>query len=200
VRGRLIEVQTEAENRPHFTVTTVVARSGQVIRKIENAWQHALQRREDFDLARSQIDRQHDRVVATLTDLATAPPRVEAAPVDGKLLGWAGSFLAEQVRDQAGAVMTAALLRRTHRELVEQYPALKAFRISEDGRVLLGAPAELPAAAVEAVAAWCVSFLREGALLVPRLASMRVRPATRMMESELDKAGFYAAVEAISSR
>ena len=199
VRGRSFQVQTEAENKPFFTVTTVIARAGQVIRKIENAWQHPLQRREDQELARGQIDRQHDRVVATLADLATPPAPVASAPVDGELLAWAASFLGEQVRDHAGAVMTAALLRRTHRELVPRFATLKAFRVSEDGRVSLDArkaPA-VTAEAVPAVAAWCLAFLREGVLLVPKLAGLKVRLATRMMEAELEKAGFYDALAAL---
>jgi DNA-binding response OmpR family regulator len=191
VRGRSLQVQTEAENKPNFTVTTVVASGGKVVRKIENAWQHALHRRDDLDLARSQIDRQHERVVATLNDLAA--PKPEAAGADGGLMAWAATFLAEQVRDHAGAVMTAALLRRTHRELLPRHPALRSWRVSEDGRVsFAGGSADL---ALEAVAAWVAAFLGEGGQLVPKLAGLKVRAATRMMEAELEKAGFYAALE-----
>jgi hypothetical protein len=183
-------VQTEAENKPNFTVTTVVASSGKVVRKIENAWQHPLQRRDDLDLARSQIDRQHERVVATLNHLAA--PKPEAAAADGGLMAWAATFLAEQVRDHAGAVMTGALLRRTHRELLARHPALRAWRVSEDGRVSFAGGS---AADVEAVACWVAAFLREGGQLVPKLAGLKVRASTHMMEAELEKAGFYAALE-----
>ena len=119
VRGQDIQVQTEGENRPEFTVTTVVARDGQVMRKMQSAWHHPFKRREDQEVARTQIDRQHDRVVAMLQGLAAeaAPVPVPTAPaaalgVDPSLLAWALSFVAEQVRDHLGAVMTLALLRR----------------------------------------------------------------------------------------
>jgi len=107
VRGQDIQVQTEGENRPEFTVTTVVAREGQVMRKVQSAWHHPFKRREDQEVARTQIDRQHDRVVAMLQGLSVevgSPVPVPTAPaaalgVDPSLLAWAISFVAEQVRD-----------------------------------------------------------------------------------------------------
>jgi CheY-like chemotaxis protein len=78
-RGGSLQIQTEGENRPHFTVTTVVMRRGQVLRRIENGWEHALQRRGDELLAKRQIDEQHDQVVASLRDAAfegTAGPLI----------------------------------------------------------------------------------------------------------------------------
>jgi CheY-like chemotaxis protein len=188
VPGGAVQVQTEAENRPDFTVTTVVARAGQVIRKIESAWGHPLQRREDVEAARLQIDRQHDRVVATLKGLGT---------VDAALLAWACSFVAEQVRNLLGSVMTVTLLRRTHRRLLKERDVLRVFRVAEDGRVVAEGPGLGPAA-VGAVADWIVSFLAESAQLAEKAAGIRVRQVTRMMESDLDAIGFYAAVDAAS--
>jgi CheY-like chemotaxis protein len=198
VRGHEIVVQTEGENRPHFTVTTVVARSGQVLRRIESAWQHALQRREDQELARSQIDRQHDRVVATLRELEVpaAPPAAAPGPrVDASLLAWALSFVAEQARDHLGAVMMGAVLRRSLRETAPAHAVLRAFRVSEDGRVTVADPAAASGPeAVAAVAAWTRSFLEAAAALVDRIGSLRVRSVTRMMETELDRCRFYDAL------
>ncbi|HEX6737338.1 MAG TPA: response regulator [Vicinamibacteria bacterium] len=196
VRGREIVVQTEGENKPHFTVTTVVARGGQVLRRIESAWQHALQRREDQELARAQIDRQHERVVATLRELElpAAPAPAGAGPgVDASLLAWALSFVAEQARDHLGAVMEGALLRRSLRETAPQHPALRAFRVAEDGRVLVGdAAAASGPEAVAAVAAWTAAFLESAAALVDRIRALRVRSVTRMMEADLERCGYYA--------
>jgi hypothetical protein len=167
-------------------VTTVVARGGQVLRKIESAWAHPLQRREDLEAARLQIDRQHDRVVATLKGLGT---------VDAALLAWACSFVAEQVRNLLGSVMTVTLLRRTHRRLLKERDVLRVFRIAEDGRVVAEGPGLGPAA-VTAVAAWIVSFLAESAQIAEKAAAIRVRQVTRLMESDLDAIGFYAALDA----
>src|SRR5207244_447397 len=122
----------------------------------------ALRRREDHDVARAQIDRQHDRVLAMLQGLSAeaAPVPVPTAPaaalgVDPSLLAWALSFVAEQVRDHLGAVMTVALLRASYRRVASRRPAVRSFRVAEDGRVIpSAAEALLPPAAVEAVAAW----------------------------------------------
>lgn len=200
VRGQEIVVQTEGENRPHFIVTTVVAREGQVLRRIESAWQHALQRREDQELARSQIDRQHDRVVATLRELQV-PAADPDARVDASLLAWALSFVAEQARDQLGAVMTCAVLRRSHRDTAGTQPVLRAFRVSEDGRVTVSdvATAARPEA-VKALAEWTGAFLEAAAALVDRIGTLRVRGVTRMMEAELERCGFYAALDAVPGR
>jgi len=59
--------------------------------------------------------------------------------------------------------------------------------------------ATLPAAGVAAVAAWVNSFLAEAGTLVDKAGRIRVRLATRMMETDLDKLGFYAALEGPSS-
>ena len=199
VRGREVQVQTEAGNRPLFTVTTILARDGQVLRKIESAWHHALKRREDVELARAQIERQHERVVATLRELGRDTPRAgEAAgeTVDPSLLAWALSFVSEQVRHHLGAVMAVALLRRTHKALAREQPVLRSFRVAEDGRVQVeGAPGPLPPAVVAAVAGWTAAFINAAAELVERVRALRLRTVTRMMEAELERVGFYAACE-----
>jgi CheY-like chemotaxis protein len=202
VRGQEIAIETEGRNRPDFTVTTVVMRAGQVLRKIESAWQHPLNRREDLALARAQIVRQHERVVAELSDL-TAPTASPAAggEVEGSLLAWAVSFVAEQARHHLGAVMTVALLRKTHRAAVRDRPLLRSFRVSEDGRVApdRDGPARLPADAVPAVAGWVAAFLRAASEIVAKVGNVRVRAVTHMLEGELEKCGFYVAFERASS-
>jgi hypothetical protein len=199
VRGQEVQVQTEASNRPLFTVTTILARDGQVLRKIESAWHHALKRREDVELARAQIERQHERVVSTLRELGREAPRAAEAggeTVDPSLLAWALSFISEQVRHHLGAVMAVALLRRTHRALARDQPVLRSFRVAEDGRVLRdGEPGPLPPAVVGAFAAWTAAFINAAAELVERVRALRLRTVTRMMEAELERVGFYAACE-----
>lgn len=207
VRGQDIQVQTEGENRPEFTVTTVVARDGQVMRKVQSAWHHPFKRREDHDVARTQIDRQHERVLAMLQGLSTeaASVPVPTAPaaalgVDPSLLAWALSFVAEQVRDHLGAVMTVALLRASFKRVATRRPAVRSFRVAEDGRVIPSSlEALLPPAAVEAVAAWTADFLSSAGEVVDRAGGIRLRQATRMMEAELEKVGFYAAFDAVAA-
>lgn len=204
VRGKSVQVQTEAENRPNFTVTTVVARGGHILRKSETAWQHPLQRREDVDFARAWIDRQHGRVLEMIRQLGSgaapepAAPVTPASRVDASLLAWAVSFIGEQVREHLGSVMTVALLRRTHRASAREREVLRAFRVGEDGRVVPepAGGSSPPPQAVSAVASWVASFLKEATEIVGKVASIPVRQVTRMMEGELEKCGFYAAFEA----
>ena len=201
VRGQEIAIETEGRNRPDFTVTTVVMRAGQVLRKIESAWQHPLNRREDLALARAQIVRQHERVVAELQDLTAVPSPAAAGDVEASLLAWALSFVAEQARHHLGAVMTVALLRQTHRAAAKEQPVLRAFRVSEDGRVApdRDGAARLPAGVVPAVAGWTAAFLRAAAEIVAKVGNVRVRAVTHMLEGELEKCGFYTALERASS-
>ena len=200
VRGGSVQVQTEAENRPHFIVTTIVARGGQVLRKTEAAWQHPLQRREDLGLARAWIDRQHRRVVEMVRvlgpGLADARSRSAARPVDASLLAWTASFIGEQVREHLGSVMTVALLRRTHKASARTWDVLRSFRVGEDGRVALESGVAPSPDAVPAVAAWSALFLKEATGIVARVAGIRIRHVTRMMESDLERCGFYAAFDA----
>jgi CheY-like chemotaxis protein len=197
VRGQAVEIQTEGGNQPDFRIVTVVARGGQILRKIESGWAHALLRREDEALARAQIDRQHERVLATLRDVAHEVPVSADAAVDPSLLAWAVSFVADQVRVLLGGVMVAALLRRTHREAGTRWPALKAFRVSEEGRAIVTEPAPGPAGAglPAAAAGWTSSFLRAAGEIAEKARGVSVRRVTRMLESELDRCGFYAALD-----
>lgn len=197
VRGVAVTIQTEAENRPDFAVTTVITRKGQVIRKIESAWPHPLQRRGDQAAAEAQVRRQHERVVATVGDLAVQVPAPAggAAPVDGALLAWATTFVVEQARDLLGSVMTVAILRRTLNRLIREHETLRAFRVSADGRVVVDRErAVLSGAAVPAVAAWVSAFLSEAGALAEKAGKIKVRQATRMMEADLERIGFYAAL------
>jgi len=198
IRGDAVEVQTEGDNQPDFRVTTVVARRGQVLRKIESGWPHPLGRREDQALARAQIDRQHERVLAMLNGLASGAPASAEQVVEPSVLAFAVSFVADQVRVHLGGVMVATLLRRTHRATASRYPVLRTFRVAEEGRVAAETSADpLPRAAdlVGASAAWTADFLAAAGEIVEKARSVSVRRVTRMLESELQSCGFYAALD-----
>jgi hypothetical protein len=200
IRGEMIAIETEGRNRPNFAVTTVVMRGGQVLRKIESGWQYPLNRREDTALARAQIARQHDRVVAELSDLeALAPAAPPGEAVDASLLAWAVSFVAEQARHHLGAVMTVALLRRTHRATQKERAVLRAFKVGEDGRVApaLDAP-PVTAEGVRAVALWLAAFLQAASEIVAKVANLRVRAVTHLLEGDLERCGFYRELEKAS--
>jgi hypothetical protein len=109
--------------------------------------------------------------------------------------------VAEQARHHLGAVMTVALLRQTHRAAARDRPVLRSFRVSEDGRVAPDreGPPRLPADVVPAVAAWTAGFLRAAAEIVAKVGNVRVRAVTHMLEGELDKCGYYTALERASS-
>jgi CheY-like chemotaxis protein len=202
VNGEKLQIQTEAENKPNFTVTTVVVRDGQVLRRIENSWHHPFLRRDDTELALAQIQDQHARVANSVRDLGLegtpretlrdGRPAVEAA-----VLAWAVSFLAEQAESRLGTATTVALLRRTQRDLQPKHPPLQHFKVAENGRVVsdLPASAELLAEAVDSIAAWAASFLALAGTKAADLLRLPVRQVTKMIEGPLQKAGFYAAFE-----
>jgi DNA-binding response OmpR family regulator len=206
LKGASVQVQTEGENRPNFTVTTVIARDGVGVRKVETSWRHPLKRREDQDMAKRQIDRQHDRVVSTILELTVeSPPRgaiwgAEGRGVDASLLAWALSFVAEQARTHLGAVIAVALLRRTHKRLIKERELLRFFKVSEEGRVVpyLADRSRVPQEAVEAMAAWTLAFLEEAGGMVDNAAGIRIRQVTRMMGDDLAAIGFYAALDSLS--
>lgn len=200
VRGEPLEVQTEAENRPNLLVTTIISRGGRVVRKIESSWTHPLQRREDEDPARQQLERQHERVLASVRGLAGARALSAAAPVDAGLLACAASFLAELVRDRLGTVLTATLLRRSLARVQGERPALGAFAVESDGRVISSPDgASLPQGSVGAVAAWLAMFMVEAGERPDGAGLARLRAATRMLEADLERLGFYAALGAALS-
>jgi hypothetical protein len=60
-------------------------------------------------------------------------------------------------------------------------------------------PPRLPAEAVAAAAAWTAGFLRAASDIVAKVGHVRVRAVTHMLEGELEKCGFYTALERASS-
>jgi CheY-like chemotaxis protein len=203
VDGEKLQVQTEADNRPDLTITTVVIRGGQVIRKTERSWNHPLQRRQDADLARAQIDRQHQLVLETLRDVpaAEAPSAAPDPAKAASLMAWALSFIVEAARGYLGGVTAVVLLRRTHKRLSAEHPVLRHFQAGENGRVT----SELPVAVgarelVEESALWAAAFLAETGLKVEKTGGLSMRRVTRMIEGELERAGFYAAFDAAYGR
>ena len=199
-----LQIQTEAENKPTFTVTTVVVREGQVLRRIENAWHHPLQRREDLELALAQIHQQHERVERSVHELSLeGAPRGAVRPagpsgVEASLLAWALSFISEQAESHLGTATTVALLRRTQRDLRPRHPPLQHFHVAENGRVVSDLPArcELLPEAVASMAAWARSFLGLAGTKAEALARLPIRQVTKMIEDPLQKAGFFEAFEA----
>lgn len=198
--GASFEVQTEAANRPNFTVTTIVSRRGRVVRKTETSWQHPLRRGGDHDLARSQIDRQHDGLVLRIREMAVELGRRRArrAALHGPLLAWAMYFIVEQVWSHLGTLTTQSLLRRTHEKLADRYHALRVFRVGADARIELDhAHGPFPPRGfVEAVAEWAVAFLEQAGKVADEAGAIPIRQATVLMEPALEQAGFYRAVDA----
>jgi DNA-binding response OmpR family regulator len=209
--ARRYQVYTEAFHSPNLAVISVVAVSGQGLRKIETLWPHPMKRDADAESVRAQVERQHQSVLQMVEDGAFVPPSrrkvwdVAGGGVEGSVLVWVLSLLRDIVAARLGLAPTIGLLRQSLRELVPSQPALAAFRVGPSGGIEVSLPKEstratlsgirLPRGVVEGVAAWATIFRAEAGLLVssPRLPT--IRRATRMMADELDRVGFYAALE-----
>jgi hypothetical protein len=171
-----------------------------------------LKRRADHQHARERIDQQHENALRLVNDGALAPqPRrkvwdVLGGGVEGSQLVWVMSLLRDLARERLGFLPALALLRRSQRELAAHYPALGAFEVGDDGRILVHAEDQaaarttlsgwrLPRGAIRAIAAWSVAFRDQAARLAgsPRLPS--VKRATRMIAADLEAVGFHAALE-----
>ena len=174
-----------------------------VLRRIENAWHNPLQRRDELDLALSQIQQQHDRVEKSVRELSLeGAPQGASRPaglpgVEASLLAWALSFISEQAQSHLGRATTVALLRRTQRDLQPRHPPLQHFHVAENGRVVSDLPArsELLPEAVASMAGWAKTFLGLAGTKAEGLARLPIRHVTKMIEEPLQKAGFYAAFE-----
>jgi CheY-like chemotaxis protein len=202
--GEKIQIQTEAENKPVFTITTIVARGDHVIRKTEKTWDHPLQRRDDLGRARSDIDRQHQLVLETLSDFAPdgGPRAASPGPIDpgraASLMAWTLAFVAEAAQGYLGAVTTVALLRKVQRRLAAENPVVGQFEVAENGRVVFNmqAPPPVTQQTIDGMAGWAAGFLAEAKLKVERTGGLSIRRVTHVIEGELDRVGFYSAFEA----
>ncbi len=209
--SRRYQVYTEAFHAPNLAVVTVVAVSGQGLRKIETVWPHPMKRNADAEAVREQVDRQHASVLSMVEDGGFVPPGqrkiwdVAGGGVEGSVLVWVMALLRDVVEVRLGLVPTTGLLRQSRRELMASHPSLAGFSVDHGGHIDVVLPKEstrttlsgirLPRGTVEGVAAWATVFRSEAALLLgpPRLPS--VRKATRIMADELERVGFYAALE-----
>ena len=76
--GRSLQVLSEVQPGPNFTVVTVVAQAGRGVCRVATTWRNPLRRAADFELAARQLDFEHERTIASLPGLlAEGRPRRE---------------------------------------------------------------------------------------------------------------------------
>ena len=198
-RGRSFVVLTEAVAQPKFVVTTVITEKGVPLRRIESALPHPLAREDDRDTVRRQLDLQHDDTLRRLNDLVLdlMPRRVvwsdQSRSVDATILAWAMSAVAQLAETEAGTEETTRQLRLTLERALVDEGALRAFRVTPDGRVVVGADAggRVPRRAVRAVAGWCRAFAAATLQTDEDRIAGPVRQASRRYSLELERMGFY---------
>jgi hypothetical protein len=154
-------------------------------------------------MAHRQLDRQHDQALASIRDfLVEGPPRrvlwgKQARHVDSAVLSWAMSLVAAHVRAHLGADATLSLVRRTHSRIARAHEELRPFFITDDGRVT-GPRADegsVPQRAVEGVALWAGALLVEALGASTGTVALQIRHITHAMAEDLERIGFYSAVE-----
>ena len=198
-RGRSFVVLTEAVAQPKFTVTTVITEKGVPLRRIESVLPHPLVREDDGDTVRRHLDQQHDDALRRLDEfvLDRTPRRVvwsdQSRSVEAGILAWAMSAVAQLAEVEAGTDEATRQLRLTHERALVEEGALRAFRITPDGRVALESDGggRVPRRAARAVAAWCRAFAAATLRLDEDRLAEPVREATRGHGLELERMGFY---------
>jgi hypothetical protein len=203
VDGTNIQVLTEGESCPNFTITTTIARAGEGVRRIQTSWRHPLKRRDDHEIAHRQLDRQHDQALASIRDFLVegAPRRVlwgkQSQRVDGAVLSWTMSLVAAHVRAHLGPEATLALLRRTHARVARDHEELRSFFITDDARVTgpKADEASVPQRAVEGAALWAGALLVEALGVSTGTVALQIRHITHAMADELERIGLYSAAE-----
>jgi hypothetical protein len=199
MRGRSFVVLTEAAAKPQFTVTTVITEKGVPLRKLETALPHPLAREEDAETVRRQLDLQHDEVLQRMEDLVLdgARRRVvwsdQSRSVDGALLAWAISAVAQLAEAEIGTEETARQLHLTRERALVADDVVRAFQITPAARVVLeqSRGVELPRRAVRALGAWCHDFATSALLIDDSQLAEPVRQATRRHGDDLTRIGFY---------
>jgi hypothetical protein len=129
-----------------------------------------------------------------------ATPTPAEAGVDGGVLSWALFFIVERAWMHLGTESLRHLLLGTHAELLPKHPSLGYFEVCGDGRVHVDASAaggRLPQEAVDAVAAWALTFRNAVQRVAPDIGTLEIREVTRLMGGVFEKVGFYAACDAI---
>jgi len=169
------------------------------LRKLETALPHPLAREEDAETVRRQLDLQHDEVLRRLDDLVLdgARRRVlwsdQSRSVDGDLLAWTLSAVAQLAEAEVGTEETARQLHLTRERALVGDDALRTFQITPGARVVVdsGRSRLLPRRAVRAVAGWCHDFATSALLLDADQVVEPVRQATRRRADDLERMGFY---------
>jgi hypothetical protein len=201
--GKGFLVRTDVRARPTFAVITTVARGSRVLRRIETAWEHPLDRIDDRYLVKRQIELQHEQALAMIDDLTVeaTPRRVfwgsQERSVDTSVLCRTMTLLADQLRPHVGAEALLGLLRRSHAARSQDRALLHSFYIRSDGTVLSdrGRGSRLPHDAVLAVAAWAAELLTDASRVSDRARNVRIRQVTRPVSDELERVGFYTAFD-----
>lgn len=207
VGGRRIPVLTEIGNRPNFTITTSMTLNGVAIRKVETAWNHPLERREDLPSAEREVALHHEQALAAVQQLGLSrgPRRVvwkaESRQADGLLVCRALQAVLDEARTRMGAAPALGLFRRTGESLLRSVEILRAFQLLADGRVVLDRHgARVSQAAVAAAAEWAVRFVGQTPRVEGESAAVTIRRAVGADQARLARIGFAAAVADAAQR
>ena len=191
--GEVFQVQTEFIPDETPTLTTLILRGGEVVRKIKHQWEPGtIDIRDEKELMRQQ----HSQVVSHLQQggisaLETSKLELKRSS-DYRLLLKAVEFVYAHVRQKLGSFLSTTYLLYLKELLTDKYPYLDEFRIAGNRVILNGLAARRPELIeVEGVSRWLDAFVKKCASIAPGIVIPPLEELTSPLREQLQRIGFY---------
>jgi len=190
----VFQVQTEFIPGETPTLTTLILKRGEVVKKIKRQWEPGI-----IDIAeeKEMVRQQHSQVVSRLQQggisaLETLMRELELRG-DYRLLLRAVELVYSYMRRRLGSFISTTYLLYLKKLLTDKYPYLDEFGFAGNRVVLSGLAASRPELIeVEGVSRWLSWFVKKCASIAQGMVIPTLEELTTPLRPQLQKIGFYS--------
>jgi len=190
--GEVFQVQTEFIPEETPTLTTLILRGGEVVKKIKRQWELGTI---DFEEEKKLVRQQHSQVVSRLQQggVSALEPSMLEPRNNYRLLLKAVELIYSYMRQRLGSFISTTYLLYLKELLTAKYPYLAELGFTGNKVVLSGLAASRPELIeVEGVSLWLLMFVKKCTSLAQGLNIPPLEELTSSLRPQLQSIGFYS--------
>ena len=191
--GEVFQVQTEFIPEETPTLTTLILRGGEVVKKIKRQWKPGTI---DFEEEKELVRQQHSQVVRRLQQggVSALEPSMLEPKNNYRILLKAVELIYSYMRQRLGSFISTTYLLYLKELLTDKHPYLAELGFTDNRVILRGLAASRPELIeVEGVSLWLQMFVKKCTSLAQGLNIPPLEELTSSLRPQLQSIGFYSA-------
>ncbi|TKJ31681.1 hypothetical protein CEE39_07055 [bacterium (candidate division B38) B3_B38] len=192
--GEVFQVQTEFIPGETPTLTTLILRGGEVVRKIKRQWEPGTI---DIGEEKELVRQQHNQIVDNLQQGGTSALETSILELersgDYRLLLKAVELVYSHMRQRLGSFVSTTYLLYLKELLTDEYPYLAEFGFAGNRVILSGLAARRPELVeAEGVSRWLDGFINKCASIARGVDIPPLEELTSPLRQQLQRIDFYS--------